>query len=194
MHLTTEEALDLIEKKASRAQTDFWNAHILTCTSCGHQLQTWLEIRDRLHRQNLESAPALVIHAAGAIFEPRARKTSLREVIASVLFDSFSQPALAGARGSAAARQLLLSAEEFDVHLRISTVGGQRRIAGQILSRGKDADVTGTQLHLLHEGKRIESAEADRFGEFEFHEIAQGQLELEIELWDLKITGNLNLG
>src|SRR5678816_3939638 len=90
MHLSTEEALDLIEKKASQAQIDFWNDHILTCAGCGNQLQAWQELRDRLHRQNLESAPAFVINAADAIFEPRAEKKSLREVIASVLFDSFS--------------------------------------------------------------------------------------------------------
>jgi len=194
MHLSTEEALDLIEKKASQDQIEFWNTHILTCAGCASQLQAWKEIRDRLSRKNLESAPAPLTHAAEAIFEPRGEKKSVREVIASVLFDSFSQPAFAGARGSAAARQLLLSGDEFDVHLRISTLGGQRRIAGQILSRGKDSDVTGSQLHLLHEGKRIETAAADRFGEFEFHEITGGPLELEIEILDLKIKGDLNLG
>jgi hypothetical protein len=156
-------------------------------------MQAWQEIRDRLHRHNLESAPAFVTHAANDIFEPRNEK-SLREIIASVLFDSFSQPALAGARGSAAARQLLLSAEQFDVHLRMSTVGNQRRIAGQILSRGKDIDLTGAQLHLLSEGKRIETAVADQFGEFEFLEVADGPLDLVIELSNIKIRGTLNLG
>jgi hypothetical protein len=193
MHLSTEEALDLIEKKASQAQIDFWNSHILTCAGCGNQLKAWQEIRNLLHRHNLESAPAPVLHAAGAIFEPQAEKKSLREAIASVLFDSFSQPALAGARGSAAARQLLLSAEEFDVHLRISIVGTERRIAGQILSRGKDTDAAGAHLHLIQKGKRIETAEADRFGEFEFQEVTEGPLELEIELRHLRITGDLKL-
>jgi len=193
MHLSTEETLDLIEKKASQAQTEFWNAHIPGCAACSAHMQAWQEIRDRLHRHNLESAPAFVTHAANAIFEPRNEK-SLREVIASVLFDSFSQPALAGARGSAAARQLLLSAEQFDVHLRMSTVGTQRRIAGQILSRGKDMDLTGAQLHLQSEGKRIETAVADQFGEFEFLEVADGPLDLVIELSNIKIRGTLNLG
>lgn len=192
MHLSAEGALDLIDNKASQDQVQFWKTHILTCSSCDTQLKAWQEIRDLLKRENLESAPEFVIKAANSIFEPPAARRSLREVVASVLFDSFSQPALAGARGASAARQLLLSAEEFDVHLRVSAAGNERRIAGQILSRNKDTDVRGTRLHLLRDGKRIDTAEADRFGEFEFFEVTDGPLELEIESEHLKIKGDLN--
>jgi len=193
MHLSAEGALDLIDKKAPQEQVEFWNAHILTCSSCDTQLKAWQGILELLKRAHLENAPELLIQSANSVFEPPAARRSLREVVASVLFDSFAQPALAGARGASAARQLLLSAEGFDVHLRVWSVGNERRIAGQILSRNKDKDVRGTQLHLLHEGKRMDTAEADRFGEFEFFEVTEGPLELEIELQHLKITGDLNV-
>ena len=38
------------------------------------------------------------------------------------------------------------------------------------------------------------TAEADKFGEFEFEEVTDGPLDLEIELPHLKITGALNPG
>ncbi|HZI51765.1 MAG TPA: hypothetical protein VFE29_08070 [Terriglobia bacterium] len=192
MHLTVEEALDLIEKRALPDQVSFWNSHILTCSDCAAQLQTWQALRNLLSRENLEDAPRSVISTANAIFEPRPAGRSIREVIASAIFDSSSQPALAGARGSAGTRQLLFSADEFDIHLRILVRGTQRRITGQLLSREKNRDVKGTQVHLVQQGKCVETTEVDRFGEFEFHEVPEGPLDLEVELTHLRIKGELN--
>ena len=194
MHLRPEEALDLIEMRAPEEQVNFWNQHIATCSSCLDQLQAWRRIRALLKRENLESAPDAVTAMAHTVFEPPVARRPLREILASVVFDSFAQPALAGARGASSARQLLLSAEEIDVHLRVWTVGTERRIAGQLLSRDKSADVRGTRLHLVSAGKRMGTAEADKFGEFEFEEVTDGPLDLEIELPHLKITGALNPG
>ena len=104
MHLRAEEALDLIEMKTSDDQVHFWKAHIATCTSCLTQLQDWQRIRALLKRENLEDAPRPVTVLANSIFEAPAAQPSFREVIASVVFDSLSQPALAGARGASAAR------------------------------------------------------------------------------------------
>lgn len=193
MHLTAEEALDLIEKRATEEQVRFWNQHFATCSSCTDQLQDWQRIHSLLKRENLESAPEALTALARTIFEPAVPRPSLREVIASVVFDSLSQPALAGARGAASARQLLLSAEDIDVHIRVSTRGAARRIAGQILSRDKSTDVAGTRLHLLQGGMRIGTAAADKFGEFEFEEVTDGPLDLEIEIPNLRIIGALNL-
>ena len=194
MHLSVEEALDLIEKQASPDRVGFWNTHISTCSSCAAQLKAWQDFRDVLIRKSLEDAPGSVVRAAEAIFELRPAKPSIRELIASKIFDSFSQPALAGARGASATRQLLLSADDYDIHLRIWTRASHRKITGQLLSRKKDKEVKGTQVRLLQNGKRVDSAEADRFGEFEFHEVPDGPLELEIELAHLKITGDVSPG
>ncbi|HTG72876.1 MAG TPA: hypothetical protein VMB70_03870, partial [Terriglobia bacterium] len=114
MHLRPEEALDLIEMRAPEEQVHFWNQHFATCSSCLDQLQEWRRIRALLKRENLESAPESVTAMAHAVFEPPVARRPLREILASAVFDSFAQPALAGARGASSARQLLLSAEEID--------------------------------------------------------------------------------
>ena len=194
MHLSSQEALDLIEARATEEQARFWDAHLEGCSSCRKQLTEWKEMHSLLKRESLENAPESALRIADAIFEPSAvgQSSGLRSVIASVLFDSFAQPALAGARGAAGARQFLLAADGIDIHVRISNVGMERRITGQILSRNTEHEVNRAQLHLLGNGKRVVTTSADEFGEFEFSEVPDGPLQLQIELPHLIVTGALN--
>lgn len=194
MHLSAEEAVDLVEKKASPDQIRFWDAHMATCSTCRNQVEDWSRIRALLNRKNLESAPEALVARAESVFEPPVARKSLREILASVVFDSFAQPALVGARGGSGSRQFLLTGEEFDIHVRVWALGAARRITGQILSRGEPEQLEGAHLYLLQEGKRIATAQADEFGEFEFEEVVEGPLSLEIELPHLRITGALNPG
>ena len=195
MHLSSEEALDIIEGRATEDQVRFWRHHAQGCSSCEEQLVDWTAMHSLLKRQNLESAPETSIRMAHAIFQPPAVEESsgIRQIIASLVYDSFSEPALAGARGSAAPHQFLLSAMEFDIHIRVWEAGPERRLTGQIMSRDKKVDLQGAQLHLLHQGKRFGSTEADKFGEFEFEEVPKGSLYLQVDLPRLTITGALNL-
>jgi len=192
MHLSAEEALDLVEKRATTEQIRFWDTHMATCSSCRNQLEGWQKIREALKRESLESAPAPLVARAESIFEPPAARQTLREILASVVFDSFAQPALAGARGGSASRQFLLTAEDFDIHLRIWALANARRVTGQILSRGKNVALKNVGLHLLQDGKRVGTTEADEFGEFEFTEVVEGPLSLEIEFPHLRIKGALD--
>jgi hypothetical protein len=195
MHLSSEEALDIIEGRASEDQVRFWRNHVQGCSSCDKQLSDWAKMSSLLKRENLESAPEPSIRIANAIYQaPEIEERSgIRQVIASLVFDSLSEPAMAGARGAAAPHQFLLSAMDFDIHVRVWDAGRERRMTGQILSRDKQMTFQGAQLHLLHQGKRFGSTEADTFGEFEFVEVPTGPLYLQIDLPRLTITGALNL-
>ena len=63
-------------------------------------------------------------------------ESRLRQVMASLIFDSFLDPALAGARGgSVASRQLVMRAEEFDIHIKIWGDPDHRQMLGQLLPR-----------------------------------------------------------
>jgi hypothetical protein len=195
MHLTVDEALDLIEGKARESQITFWTSHSEVCGDCQEQLKIWKQIHFSLKRRLLESAPERLLRSAEAIFEAPKRGwvPALREVIASVVFDSFSQPALAGARGTATARQIVLRAEEFDIHVRISGESEQRHMTGQILARGETTFVRGAMLHLVRDGKRFESTSVDKLGEFEFQRVPDGLLSLQMDLPQLTIVGALNV-
>src|SRR5216110_274373 len=109
MHLTVDEALDLLEGRARESQITFWNSHSDSCLDCQEQLKIWEQIHFSLKNRVLVSAPERLIRNAEAIFEAPSRGwvPALREVLASVVFDSFAQSAFAGARGTSTARQIV---------------------------------------------------------------------------------------
>jgi hypothetical protein len=191
MHLTADEALDLIEGQARESQVTFWTSHMVACDDCREQLKAWKQLHTSLTGSQLESAPQNLIHAAEALFEvkPQATRPTLRAIIASIVFDSLSQPALAGARGSASTRQIVLRAEEYDIHLRIWGESQKRRMTGQLLARGGGSFIEGANLYLLRNGERLGSASIDTYGEFEFSGVPEGSLSLQADLRHLTIVG-----
>ena len=195
MHLSLDTALDLIEGRADSSQIEFWMNHIGACKSCGDQMEQWRHMKELLARNHLESAPDwLVKKAVGVFGSTEERKESgFRRLVASLVFDSFAQPALAGARGAADARQLVLRAEEFDIHLKIWGEHEQRHMVGQILPRGEAMFVDEAKLHLIRNGERFESTLSDNFGEFQFRDIPQGLLSLQVDLPHLTVVGALNM-
>jgi hypothetical protein len=129
-----------------------------------------------------------VLKAAYGIPGPQK---GIGRVLASLVFDSFTQPAFAGARGSGESRQLMLRATEIDVHVRISGKPENRQIMGQVLNRTQNGVLETAKVHLVQHGKRIQSAELDPLGEFEFKNSPEGQLSLQIDLPNLTVTGPL---
>src|SRR5437762_2793112 len=137
MHLTTETAFDLIEGRMEKHLEEQWADHIDSCPSCMDQLQGWQVFRTSLKRTHLQSAPPSLVESAVALFHPPAKaaeRPTLRQIIATLIYDSFAQPAFAGARGEAGARQVVLRAEEFDIHVRIWEADQSRELMGQIQS------------------------------------------------------------
>jgi len=195
MHLTVDETLDLIEGRAGESQIAFWTSHTGACADCKEQLKIWKQIYFSLKSRLLQDAPEDLVRDAETIFEGPAEGwvPKLREIFASVVFDSFAQPALAGARGTTSARQVVLRAEEFDIHVRISGESEKRHMTGQVLARGETTFVGGAMLHLVRDGKRFESTSVDKLGEFEFQGVPDGLLSLQMDLPHLTIVGALNV-
>jgi hypothetical protein len=160
-------------------------------------VQTEVDLSDLpllLKRVNLESAPQSLQRSAEGMFDQRVEKPlTIRQVLASLVFDSFAQPALSGARGGAAiSRQMVLRAEGYDIHLKIWGVAPQRRMAGQVLARNEGSFVHGARLHLIRDGERFSSIAIDKFGEFEFEMVPEGFLSLQVDLPHLTVVGTIN--
>src|SRR5262249_30903721 len=151
-----------------------WKAHVDDCSACTTELQEWNRMRMSLRRPHLQSAPEWMLRSVEALCHPApqsapcAPKVALRQIIADMVFDSFQQPAFAGARGQAAARQVVLRAEEFDIHVRISDNNDTRQLMGQIQPRSSDTFIDTARLHLLQNGERVGSADVNDLGEFQF--------------------------
>jgi hypothetical protein len=142
----------------------------------------------------LKSAPRETVETAVKIIssKPVEDGPAVRSVLASIIFDSFMQPALAGVRGaSAAARQLVMRAEEFDIHIKIWGEPEHQQMLGQVLPRSGTKFAEWANLHLLQRGERLETASADNTGEFQFTDVPDGDLSLQIDLPHLTVIGAL---
>jgi hypothetical protein len=197
MHLSSEIALDFVERRLDPEQSGFWQKHLEICTECTQEVGRWRQLGTDLERSHLESAPDQELQKAMHIY-PRKPDggggSRVRSVLASLVFDSFMQPAFAGARGTtAAARQLVMRAEEFDIHVKIWGEDDHRQMLGQLLPRTGEDFVQSARFHLLKNGERIESTSVDEVGEFHFSDVPDGNLSLQIDLPNLTVIGALNI-
>jgi hypothetical protein len=196
MHLSPEIAFDLMEGRLLRDQEDFWKQHLETCSDCAEHVDGWRTLGISLRRSHLKSAPDADLRKAVSIFPStlEAKTSPLRSIIASIVFDSFNEPAFAGVRGgAAAARQLVMHAEEFDIHVKIWGDTNRRQMLGQLLPRTGQNFVSTARFHLLRNGERIETTAVDDMGEFHFSEVPEGDLSLQIDLPNLTVIGALNV-
>src|SRR5579871_3516097 len=119
MHLSSEIALDFLEGRLDPSQKEFWGQHLGICKECTQEVGRWRQLGIDLERSHLKSASDQELQNAMEIYprRPDGGGSTIRSVLASLVFDSFMQPAMAGARGTAAAaRQLVMRAEDFDIH------------------------------------------------------------------------------
>ena len=139
--------------------------------------------------------PAWVFKRAVRLFEnrPRTEKVAKRaaRAAATLIFDSLSQPVLAGARsGAAPSRHLLYSVDDYSIDLRIESADEAGvNLIGQVLSTsesGFDA-VAGIAIELAREGKTVSSAVTDEIGAFIMNRIGSGEYDLQIDLRGLVI-------
>jgi hypothetical protein len=196
MHLNTESALDFAEGRLSKEEEAFWKKHMEVCSDCVRNVQEWQQLRVDLKRTRLIGAPERDLENAFEIFGPNSSPESSapRSVLATIVFDSFLQPALAGARGGAStARQMVMRAEEFDIHLKIWGDQNHRQLMGQLLPRKGMEFVSAARFHLLRNGERLESTGTDEMGEFHFTDLPEGALSLQIDLPNLTVIGSLKV-
>jgi len=131
---------------------------------------------------------------AQAIFDARLelKGPTPQKIVASILFDSLTQP-FADARGATDARQVVMRAEEFDIHLKISANPSQHQIVGQVFARNETQFLNGVCLHLLLNGKAFKTTWSDNFGQFQFDEVPQGVFHLQLDLPRLTVVGGITI-
>jgi hypothetical protein len=197
MHLNTETALDFIEGRLNQDQEAFWKKHMDGCIECRKDLLRWQQVAVDLRMSHLKSASEEELATAARILVPAEPKEhlGLRSIVASIMFDSFRQPELAGVRGGVGGvgRQLVMRAEEFDIHIKVWGNSDRRQMLGQLLPRNGKIFTSGARFHLLRNGERLESTMTDQLGEFHFEYVPEGDLSLQIDLPNLTVIGALNI-
>src|SRR5262249_802252 len=119
MHLNTEATLDFVEGRLNKEEEAFWKKHMEICSDCVRTVKEWTQLRMDLRGTDLVSGRERDLQNVYEILEPGtgSEPAAPRSTLATIVFDSFLQPAPAGARGGSgpAARQLVMRAEEFDI-------------------------------------------------------------------------------
>ncbi len=184
-HFTTEEWINFVNRVTSQKQQEAMQKHLGTgCKRCMDTASLWQRVRNTAALEASYQPPAADVRIAKAAFAAAGRATQLEEKtgLVEVLFDSFLQPMLAGARSSSlGTRQMLYRADPYQIDIQIEAKpeGNRLMVTGQLLDVnnpgivGRDVKITLSN----HRGNVIHTI-TNQFGEFRGEIENTGDLEL----------------
>jgi hypothetical protein len=195
MHLTSELALDFADGRLAADQQIYWKGHLDTCDACAQDVHGWWRLKGDLKRSHLMSAPDHDLKMAIQLFPLGSTESrpGFRCILAARILDSFLQPAMAGARGTAAARQVVLRAGDFDIHVKVWGELHGKQMLGQLLSRDGRTFGQAARFHLMQNGERLETTATNEMGEFHLRHVPEGNLSFQLDLPRLIVIGALHL-
>lgn len=138
-HPTFERLADMVEGRLSAAQEREARAHLDGCERCAESASQLERVTTLMRADTSEDAPRDLVFNAVRLFDARRaapeRPGRLRRLVASLTFDSLVPAHAFGVRSaqSATTRQMIFSAGDLDVDLRLSQGGDGWTIAGQLL-------------------------------------------------------------
>jgi hypothetical protein len=184
-HFATEDWIDFVKRVNSPKQQEAMNKHLVAgCQRCSKTVTLWQKVHNAAAREATYQPPAADVRIAKAAFLAPRRATQRKEKtrFVEVLFDSFLQPMLAGARSSrVGARQMLYRADPYqiDVQIEAKPEGNRLMVTGQLLdvsspgAVGHDVKITFSN----HRGNVVHTV-TNQFGEFLGEIENTGDLEL----------------
>ncbi|HET8925755.1 MAG TPA: hypothetical protein VFN26_22420 [Candidatus Acidoferrum sp.] len=172
-HYTTEMWIDFVNQAVDS------NAHALMaqhlkqgCKRCNETVSLWQKVRQSAASEANYQPPDGVVRVAKATFAGAGlvgqRKGTGSRI--KVLFDSFLQPVVEGARSAATAtRQMLYRADPFqiDVQVEAKPEGNRIVVTGQLLNLSSPAIIgEGARIVLSNMRGHVVHAITNQFGEF----------------------------
>jgi hypothetical protein len=132
-HISLEVLTDIAEDRVRPEVRETAMAHLSTCSACDDTLVRLRHLIRMMSSDSAADAPSDVLSSAINIFSP-GTPPPLRRIVAVLIFDSRSAPPAFGMRSAhTASRQMLYSAQENDLDLRISVQNDECIVAGQVL-------------------------------------------------------------
>jgi anti-sigma factor RsiW len=178
--LTIGELVDLIEARLTPEEQESLRHRLVTDPESTAELALLERVIDLMRTDDSVDPPPAVMIRALQLFERRARRsqfTLIQRIIATLQFDSMQMPLAYGTRSRHfSARQLLFSADPYDIDLRITSHGDTWSLEGQVLG-----PCTGGQARLTNTLLRIETPLND-LCEFVLPRVPTGAYRLELQL------------
>lgn len=191
-HIPFAKLADLAEANLTAEERDASTAHLQACARCSAQFERVSQVLELMRTDRTEDAPRDAIARAVAIFRGRKSSTTAaarlgRRVLAALSFDSARLAPAYGVRaGQAATRQLLYSAGDNELDLRVTPGDEAWVISGQLLGQEQCA---GGEVRL--EGERTGSAAAqarlNELCEFTLPPVPPGSYTLRLRLTEMEI-------
>src|SRR5262245_53877073 len=99
-HVSVENLVNYLDGSASESETAALDNHLSTCAECGVLKREFQALMLQLREDATFEPPADLLQWGVDLFQPIVQPQSggLRRIIASLIFDTFDQPMLAGVR------------------------------------------------------------------------------------------------
>jgi 5-hydroxyisourate hydrolase-like protein (transthyretin family) len=194
-HLTYETLLNYLEERLPPEERNAVDAHLASvCESCGRHLALLRKVFETVNHDHSTPPPAAVLKRAVDIplTNPRApQPATWQRLVAALSFDSHLQLSSALTRGSSRERQMLFSAEQMEIDVKISPARGSHDLLGQIMGEPSE-NVSAAFVSLQSStGQFLKATETDSLGQFAFHEISSGVYDLifDLETQEIAVHG-----
>jgi hypothetical protein len=187
-HFSEQAWTDLIRgiNTAVRKEMDSHLAH--GCTDCVASRVTWNRVQAIALRETSYAPPESIVRMVKLLFAENPSVQQSQPILASLTFDTFATPALAGVRSaaSAAARQMVYEADGLAIDLRFdaSPVSKLLNLTGQVLDKQLPRTPLERSEVILwtHHGQPLAETKANAFGEFNLEFPPQNNLRLSIKV------------
>ena len=187
-HISFARLADLAEGRLSPEEAGGVRAHLADCTGCSAQAAQLGHLAALMRADASEDAPAELVSGVVRMFRARRARAGepglLRRLVAALAFDSSTlQPAFGVRSGQAApARQLLFSAGDLDVDLRLAQGGEGWTVSGQVLGPCR-----GGEVELVSDGRTNARAALNDLCEFALPAVAEGVYTLRLRLDEAEV-------
>jgi hypothetical protein len=192
-----EQLIDYLDGRLERSGVESVAAHLARdCRPCDADRAWYQQVRMVAASDDSIEPPPWVLRRAIRLFNTQPVRPGIGvqvgRVVASLVFDSLSRPALDGVRsGGAECRQLLYRAVDYSIDVQVA-VSDQMKVGltGQILREGElmFESVSGLQLDLTRNDGTIHSAVTNERGEFTIPSIEFGSYDLRVDVDEGSIT------
>ena len=157
------------------------------CEECAKVLAQWNLMATSAGKERSYSPPQDVVRMVKQEFAiQRPKKEQEMTLLASLVFDSFSQAATSGMRSAAVScpRQLVYKAHEITIDLRFEFQPLQSKafVVGQVLEKNAATAMPIPLLLFNDNGAAVLETETSEFGEFQFEFNPKDRLRLSFEL------------
>lgn len=184
-HFKTEDWVDFVNQVTNGSQNSAMQKHLDNgCERCSETATLWQKVRNSAAKEASYQPPVEAVRIAKASFAIAGftSKPQKTDSLIEVLFDSFLQPVVAGARSTASGvRQMLYRADPYqvDVQIEAKPEGNRLMITGQLLDVSRPT-VIGSEILVTISNLRgsVTHTMTNQFGEFRGEIDNTGDLQL----------------